>query len=135
MFRRVEGERFALPRECPPEFTPSAKLAGTPIRRKVRAEDGAPGARAKWTPKMGDPGRRYVPLRLLCLVTGGWFSMGGGCGGWVFEVVADEGYGVGGAFFHEPVARVRDYGFADVDGDVAHDDGFGRAKGFFSADG
>src|ERR1700726_2533486 len=56
-------------------------------------------------------------------------------GGWVFEVVADEGYGVGGTFFHKPVAGVGDYGFAHVDGDVAHDYGFSCAEGFFSADG
>lgn len=54
-------------------------------------------------------------------------------GGWVFEVVADEGDGVSGVFFHEPVAGVGDDGFANVDGDVAHDDDLGCADGFRSA--
>src|ERR1700753_2058486 len=62
------------------------------------------------------------------------FELVAGCGGGrIFEVVADEGDGVGGGFFHEPVAGVGDDGFADVDGDVAHDDSLGCAERFASA--
>ncbi len=57
-----------------------------------------------------------------------------GCIG-IFEVVANEGDCVCGAFFHEPVAGVGHDSFSHVNGDVSHDDGLGCAKGFASADG
>ena len=54
---------------------------------------------------------------------------------WIFEIVADKSHGVGGIFFHEPVAGVGDHGFAHVGGYVAHDCRLHGAEGLRSTDG
>jgi hypothetical protein len=62
---------------------------------------------------------------------GGWSRIAGGS----IEERADHRDGLGGAFLHEPVAAVGDDSLLNVSGDIAEDDGFVGAEGFFAADG
>src|SRR5437868_4564095 len=47
----------------PPKFTPPARLAGTPISRKVRGEDGAPRAVMGPTVVMMEEGWLFIWVR------------------------------------------------------------------------